>query len=429
MPEHVSARMQKENQMPRILALATALAVWNASAAQDLIVTNARIIDGTGQTIEGGSVVVTDGRIVAVGPELQSTGEVPAIDADGMTLMPGMMDTHWHVLSTTDASDEAIDQYIEDVVAGVLDTVLAWGMTTIMGAGDHFPNIVELRRRLADGEIRGPRLLTVGPVFTAPGDWSTQTCDGVRACEMRRTAQLTTPEEARAKVREVAAAGVDAIKIVYDDIRVPDVRLADEVIAAITYEAKQHDLVVLAHVSTVEETALKLVDLGVRGFVHPVTLLTSENRHGVEILRDLQIPVATTISGPSREWRDATGREYPESAAIQFNRRLEDIRYLWEGGVTLAFGTDASSGRGDLAGARFMAEARALSQVLPNHEVIATLTRNAAILLGLEDDLGTIEPGKIADLVLIDGDPIADISDLANVKVVVQGGRVVVDKR
>ena len=415
--------------MTRILALVAGFAVWNASTAQDLIVTNARIIDGTGQITEVGSVEVADGRIVAVGPAVLSTGSSTTIDAGGMTLMPGMMDTHWHVLSTTDASDEDIDQYIDDVVAGVLDDVLAWGMTTIMGAGDYFPNIIELRRRLADGEIRGPRLLTVGPVFTAPGDWSSQTCDGVKACEMKRTAQLTTPEEARAKVREVAAGGVDAIKIVYDDIRIPDVRLADEVIAAITDEASQHDLVVLAHISTVEETALTLVDLGVRGFVHPVTLQTSENRDGVRILRDLQIPVQTTISGPSREWREATGREYPESAEIQFNRRLADIRHLWEGGVTLAFGTDFSSTRADLAGARFMAEARALSQVLPNEEVVATLTRNAAIFLGLEEDLGTIEPGKIADMVLIDGDPVADIGDLANVKVVVQGGRVVVDKR
>ena len=340
--------------MTRILALVAGFAVWNATTAQDLIVTNARIIDGTGQITEVGSVEVADGRIVAVGPAVLSTGSSTTIDAGGMTLMPGMMDTHWHVLSTTDASDEDIDRYIDDVVAGVLDDVLAWGMTTIMGAGDYFPNIIELRRRLADGEIRGPRLLTVGPVFTAPGDWSSQTCDGVKACEIKRTAQLTTPEEARAKVREVAAGGVDAIKIVYDDIRIPDIRLADEVIAAITDEASQHDLVVLAHISTVEETALTLVDLGVRGFVHPVTLQSSENRDGVRILSDLQIPVQTTISGPSREWREATGREYPESAEIQFNRRLADIRHLWEGCVTLAFGTDFSSTRADLAGARFM---------------------------------------------------------------------------
>ena len=413
----------------RIVGLAIALVTWNLGTAQDLFITNARIIDGTGDTIDRGSVSVVDGRIVSVGPEVMNDAGATVLDAHGMTLMPGMMDTHWHVLTTTDATDEAIDRYIEDTVVDVLDGVLAWGMTTIMAAGDHFPHILEVRRMLADGEIRGPRLLTVGPVLTAPGDWTTQTCDGERLCEMRRTAQLTTPEQARAKVRELAAGRVDALKIIYDDIRVPDIRLDDGVIAAITDEASQHDLVVHAHVSTVDETALKLVDLGVRGFLHPVALHKPENSDGARILRELEIPVVTTNSGSSREWREATGREWPENAQASFRGRQRDVEHLWNGGVTLVFGTDAMSSSGSQAPAKFMAEARALNRVLPNYEVIKTLTRNASIFLGLEDELGTIESGKIADIVLIDGDPLADISALGNARVVIQSGRVVVDKR
>ena len=200
-------------------------------------------------------------------------------------------------------------------------------------------------------------------------------------------------------------------------------------IAAITDEASQHGLVVHAHVSTVDEPALRLVDLGVRGFFHPVALHTPENSDGTRILRELQIPVVTTTSGSSREWREATGREWPENAQANFQRRMRDIEHLWNGGVTLVFGTDAMSSRGSQAPAKFMAEARALNRVLPNYEVIKTLTRNAAIFLGLDDQLGTIESGKIADIVLIDGDPLADISALDNARVVIQGGRIVVDKR
>ena len=77
----------------------------------------------------------------------------------------------------------------------------------------------------------------------------------------------------------------------------------------------------------------------------------------------------------------------------------------------------------------FLAEARALNRVLSNYEVIISLTRNAATLLGLGDELGTIEAGKIADIVIIDGDPLTDISDLERVRVVIQGGKVVVDRR
>ncbi len=413
----------------RIVGLAIALTAWNLGTAQDLVITNARIIAGTGETIEQGNISVVDGRIVSVGPEVVHDSGAPVLDAGGMTLMPGMIDTHWHVLTTTDATDEGIDRYIENTVVDVLEGALAWGMTTIMAAGDHFPEILEVRRMLADGEIRGPRLLAVGPVLTAPGDWTTQTCDGERLCESKRTAQLTTAEQARAKVKELAAARVDAIKIIYDDIRVPDIRLDDDVISAITEEASRHDLVVYAHVSTVEETALTLVDLGVRGFFHPVALHKPENSDGTRILRELGIPVVTTNSGSSREWREATGREWPENAQANFRSRQRDVEHLWKGGVMLVFGTDAMSSRGSQAPAKFMAEARALNRILPNGEVIKTLTRNASIFLGLEDEIGTIEPGKIADIVLIEGDPLADISALDEVRVVIQNGRVVVDKR
>ena len=77
----------------------------------------------------------------------------------------------------------------------------------------------------------------------------------------------------------------------------------------------------------------------------------------------------------------------------------------------------------------FLAEARALNRVLSNYEVIVSLTRNAATLLGMGDDLGTIEAGKIADIVIIDGDPLKDIADLEKVRVVIQSGVVVVDRR
>ena len=97
--------------------------------------------------------------------------------------------------------------------------------------------------------------------------------------------------------------------------------------------------------------------------------------------------------------------------------------------MIVAFGTDTVAGPDSFAEGRFLAEARALNQVLSNDDVVTSLTRNAAAYLGLDDELGTLEPGKIADIILVDGDPLADIAHLARVQVVIQGGRVVVDKR
>ncbi len=420
--------------MTRFFALIGFLVTWNLSTAQHLLITNARIIDGAGQTIEHGSVLIADGRIVSVTQEdIDALGALK-IDASGMTVMPGLINTHWHVLSGVSpaSSDAAIDQYIEDVVADLLESLLERGVTTIMSAGDHFPDILELRRKLADGEMRGPRLLAVGPTFTAPDDWATQLCQGNSDCKAKRHAELTTTEQAQAKVREVAAAGVDAVKLVYDDRIVPDVRIDDDVVAAIADEARLNDLVLFAQITTADETTLKLVELGVRGLVHPVPFRTTASSNGARTLRDLQIPVSTTISGSTKEWRELTGREYSEQNETNFSRRLEDIKHLWDRGVVVAFGTDSttrSSASADAAEGRFLAEARALNQILSNAEVVTTLTRNAGVYLGLGDELGTLESGKIADVILIDGDPLTDISDLTSVEVVIQGGRVVVDNR
>ena len=413
--------------MARILAFTAFSVFWNLGLAQDLVITNARIIDGAGQFIDLGSVVISDGRIVSVTQgniDAQGTRE---LDADGMTVMPGLINTHWHVMGGVlpAGSDEVLYQHIEEEVTVLLGELLERGVTTIMSTADYFPHILELRQRLADGQLRGPRLVSVGRQLTGPNDWASQLCDGNIECKAKSFAELATAEEARAAVRELAEAGVDAIKLVYDDQIAPDVRIGDEVVAAITDEAGRHGLRVFAHVTTAEDSFLKLIDLGVRGFVHTDRL--SSSRESARTLYDLEIPVSTTITFWTNEWREIQGEEYSEQTERNLARRLEGIKYLLDKGVTVAFGTDTTDRT--YAETMFLIEARALNQVLSNEEVISTLTRNAAVYVGLGDELGTLEPGKIADIILIDGDPLADISVLTSAAVVIQEGRIVADNR
>ncbi|MEE8094366.1 MAG: amidohydrolase family protein, partial [Gammaproteobacteria bacterium] len=145
--------------MTRLIALISCLVLWNLGVAQDLVITNAHVIDGAGAIIERGSVVVIGGLIASVS-EGDAEGQGTRIDAKGMTVMPGLINTHWHLLNGN--TDEAIDEYIETGLADVLKSLLGRGVTTIMSASDAYPNILELRRKLADGEISGPRLIAVG---------------------------------------------------------------------------------------------------------------------------------------------------------------------------------------------------------------------------------------------------------------------------
>lgn len=396
--------------MRSTLASIAVLLFCSIASAQDLLIVNARIIDGADGLIENGSILVRDGRIESVTTQRPDAAGVLRINVRGMTAMPGMINTHWHLLSgSRDGTEAGLDRFIDDVVAALLESLLQRGVTTIMSAGDAFPKIIELREQLASGERRGPRLLAVGPVFTAPGDWPTQLCGDNAACKRQHTAEVSSPDDARARVAELANGGVDAIKLVHDQSIVPDVRIDDQVVAAITDEARRHDLIVHAHVSTPDEVALELVDLGVRAFVHPVSLMEPEHADGAAMLRDLGIPVTTT--------------------ATAFPGALAMVRHLWEEGVTIAFGTDSTT-RDPISTAetRFVEEAEALTRVLTNMEVLNTLTGNAAVYLGLGDELGTLAPGKIADIVVLGDDPLADIGALTDVRLVVQSGAVIVDR-
>lgn len=424
--------------MRTVIALVALVFGWQVCVAQDVVIANARVVDGLGQSVERANVVIADGRIESITDRDPDVGDALVIDADGMTLMPGMINTHWHLFAGSAASSDAeLEGHLDEAVIGTLENILERGVTTIMSPGDHMTAILDVRQMLAHGELRGPRLLAVGPVFTSPADWPTQICQGNGECDAMLNVELTTESGAQEQVRAVAEAGVDAIKLVYDDVIAPDVRIGDAVVAALAEEGERHGLRVLAHVSSTDSSATKLVELGVRGFVHSSMQLGD----GVERMRDLQIPVITTVAvllGLDERHR-MTDPDFVPRESEYLDLGLASIRTLWDAGVTVAFGTDAVAGPpGNVPGffdsthsgeGMFLAEIAALSRVLSNDEIIASLTANAAKYIGMEDELGTIETGKIADLVIIDGDPQTDIMDLEKVRVVIQGGRVVVDRR
>ena len=151
--------------MKRLLTLGFLAALLNLGngqelVAQDLLITNARIIDGNGGTIEGGSVVVRNGRIASVSAGTTAAPGLMEIDAQGMTLMPGFIDAHRHIMRG-DA-----DQWFSEQASDRMQEFLDAGFTTILSAGDSIEGILELRRRLTEGELAGPRLLTSGRAST-----------------------------------------------------------------------------------------------------------------------------------------------------------------------------------------------------------------------------------------------------------------------
>src|SRR5688572_26884268 len=183
-------------------------------AAQDLVITNARVIVGNGSVIDGGAVVVRGGRIVTVARGPADGQRAPTIDAKGMTVMPGFIDAHRHIMTGDDA------RWFKEQAGVRMQEFLEAGYTTLMSGGGPVPGIVHLQQRVDKGELKGPRIITSG----------------------RADTNLKTAEEARAQVQMLAKAGVEIIKARIDDEAEP--RQLD-MLAVITDEARKHRLDVM----------------------------------------------------------------------------------------------------------------------------------------------------------------------------------------
>ena len=385
------------------IAIGATLAVTFAAtaAAQDLVITNARILDGTGLDIDRGSIVIDDGRIVSVAPGTVTARGARVIDAEGMTVMPGFIDAHRHIMRGDD------DAWFREQSAPRMREFLEAGFTTLMSGGGPVPGILELERRVAAGELVGPRIITSGRAD--PGDFA-------------------TPEEARAQVRALAAAGVAIVKTSVTPEQ-------QQLLAAIVDEARNFDLDVMVHAVTVP-AMIAAVEAGAAKLVHTPhdSFLTNEQARlvadaGIESLSTVgfAVPVFGVFNDDNvPTFRD--GSPWPQgilgTGTNAAGEKPVNGRTLWDNGVTYGFGTDTGyHPRDGLAH-----ELRALSLMFSPRDIVKLMGPNTAAFIDMTDELGTLAPGKIADLVIVDGDPLDLIFNLLNVEVVIKGGEVVVER-
>lgn len=377
--------------------------------------------------IERGSVQVVGDRILSVTSRPAGGGSTAIIDAGGMTVMPGFIDTHRHLLLYSNTgSDRQLRRYIDRTLSRQLAETLAQGITTTLSPGDHSPAILQIRDRIASGELFGPRLLVAGPVIQARGDHvATTVCSRRSFCRKRATAEVQTPAEAREQVRRVAALGVDFIKTVHDRDMAPRVVAAEELLAAIAEESKGLKIPLLIHVRNASDM-VRLAALEPAAFVHaPFTGdLAAATRDAAPA--SWPVPVATTLAWQTPELARARRSRFHVADHQQLEQALRNVRYLVDHNAVVAFGTDNPP---PLESEDLMIEVRTLSRVLTPSEIIRAMTRDAAAFLGRDSELGTLEPGKRADLVLIEGDPLTDLEALARVRLVVKDGKVAVDSR
>jgi len=389
--------------MTRILSLCCALLAWNACFAQNLVITNARIIDGTGLEIDNGSIVIREGRIASVAAGTAAAGGVAVVDAAGMTVLPGFIDAHRHIMRGDD------EVWFREQAAERMREFLESGYTTLMSGGGPVPGIVELERRINSGALEGPRIITSGRADPR---------------------NYPTPELARARVREIAALGIKFVKV-----RI-DTEADGALLSEITDEANKLGLDVMVHASTVpimhaaiDGGATKLVHSPHDSFMTPADARRVAEA-GIENLSTAGFAVPTFgVFNDDNIPTFRDGSNWPDdilgTGSNSAGEKVVNGRTLWDAGVIYGFGTDTGyHPRDGLAH-----ELRTLNLMFSPRDMIKLMGPNTAAFINMGDELGTLEPGKIADTVIVDGDPLDLIFNLLNVKVVIQGGKIVVDKR
>ncbi len=420
--------------MKRLLALLSCVCLtssWSvgaqAPAARSLVITNARILDGRGGVIERGTVTVRDGKIVSVAPGAGSVAGALVIDAKGMTVMPGFIESHRHIIRGNPG------QWMKEEAAARMQEYLDAGFTTVLSAGDPLEQILELRKRTDSGDIKGPRIIASGRAQLARaggGGGGAPAIDPARSDRSRgprTTASAIPPEETRATVETLAKAGVDAIKTA---IIVTPNGPEKETLTLIVKEAKRYNVPVITHAVTVQDT-VAAVEAGVAVLVHtPHIGRLEESPDTVRMIAKAGIPMMSTLGifvpffGNDNMPLFRDRGPFPWETLSSGGQGPVNARLLWEAGITYGYGTDSSW----LPKDSLAQELKPLALMFSPKEIVSILTKNAAAAV-LRDQIGTLETGKVADIVILNGDPLANVSNLLNVSMVVKGGQVVVDKR
>jgi imidazolonepropionase-like amidohydrolase len=356
----------------------------------------ARVLVGDGGVIENAILVVDDDRLVAIGGA--GSVEVPAgaarVDLSGRTVMPAIIDTHVHLRETR---DELVEDLQRKAYYGV-------GVVLSLGRGSS-----DMAFQVRDEVIpNAARYRTVGRGITAPEPGRTEI-----------PFWISTEEEARTAVQELAPRNVDMVKIWVDDRNGQFEKLTPELYGAVIDEAHQQGLRVTAHVYTLED-AKGLLRAGLDAFAHGIRDMDVDDevvelfaeRPTVVLVPNLPNPgVATDLSWlsgtiPPDELQQMQERSVDRPAAQEaFGIQARNLARLSAEGVTIGFGTDGGAGWSPHAEMEDMVRAG-----MTPADVIVAATRNSADLLAL-DDLGTLEAGKSADFVVLEANPLDDITN------------------
>lgn len=403
-----------------VALLAASLLSATAAHAQDVAITNARIVVGNGTVIESGTIVVRGGKIESVSAGSARTQGLRTLDARGMSAMPGFIDSHKHVNTGPEEK-------------GQMQSLLEAGYTTILSGGGPGDGNIELRDKIDRGVVNGPRII--------PSE---------------RVSLRQTPDEARAAIRAMAAKGIMHTGEIALTPEPAPPQAEIEVLKAIVDEAAKVGVQVNVH-SVSTPATIAAVEAGVRRLVHlpnkdftgyddaakiaeAGAIVAGMLGFGAPII-DRESPAPAPVQFPrDNTTRFRNGEAWPEAIAganrdpkgralgTELAYVILNARRIWDADPdhrTISYSTDQNYA--DIVVLEH--ELKSLSIVFSMQDIHRIMGPNSARYVGMEDQIGTLEPGKLADIILLDGNPMLNVYEMLKTKVVLKEGKVVVDKR